>query len=517
MPVFRRTALRTVAVITVVCSLVLGSAAPASAGLVGGLLGTVTGVVGSVTGILTAGWDDGATTPPVRMSTVAAAVGADDMWARGFTGRGIDVAVIDTGVVPVTGLGGAGKVVNGPDLSFESQVDELRYADGYGHGTHMAGIIAGNDGTSGGFKGVAPGARLVNVRVGASDGGVDVSQVIAAIDWVAQHRNDAGMNIRVLNLSFGTDGVQPAQLDPLTYAVENAWRKGIVVVVGGGNDGTARAMLTNPAYDPFVLAVGAVDLNGTASVSDDAVAPFSSRGSTTRAVDLVAPGVSIASLRDPGSTIDREHPGSVVDSRFFRGSGTSQAAAVTSGAAALLLQARPTLTPDAVKALLRTTATPLVSTDLRAQGRGRLDVDLASRTPLPVSVAQLSTPGTGTGSLEAARGTSHVADEGVELRGEQDIFGKVWNGATWAAAASAGTSWNGGTWNGSTWTGACWCSTSWSGTSWTGSRWIGTSWNGSRWIDQSWTGSRWIGSRWISDDWSGSRWIGTSWTGGVWR
>ena len=508
---------RTVGALVAATALLLGSAAPAHAGLIGGLLDTTTGLLGSVTGILTAGWDDDAATPPVSLRTAAAAINADDMWGRGYTGRGVDVAVIDTGVVPVTGLHLAGKVVNGPDLSFESQAGDLRYLDGFGHGTHMAGIIAGNDGTRSGFRGIAPGSRLLNVRVGASDGGVDVSQVIAGIDWVVQHRRDNGLNVRVLNLSFGTDGVQSAQLDPLAFAVEAAWRNGIVVVVGGGNDGTSRPMLTNPAYNPFVLAVGAVDLKATASVTDDAVAPFSSRGSASRSVDIVAPGVSLASLRDPGSSIDREHPGSVVDERFFRGSGTSQAAAVTSGAVALLLQARPTLRPDDVKALLRTTATPLANAPLQAQGRGRIDVNLASRAPLPSLTKQSWTAGTGTGTLEGARGTSHVANDGVELRGEQDIFGQRWSGTTWAPAALAGKAWTGGSWNGSEWTGTCWCATSWAGTSWTGSRWIGTSWTGSRWIDETWNGSRWIGSRWIHDSWTGSRWIGTSWTGDAWR
>jgi serine protease AprX len=506
-----------VATIALVASLITaaGPAAPASA-LLGGLLGTVTGLVGGLLGVVTSGWDEGVTTPPVTMRTVAAAIGADDMWARGYDGSGIGVAVIDTGVAPVQGLSTTGKVVNGPDLSFESQVDELRYLDGYGHGTHMAGIIAGNDGVIGGFKGIAPGARLLNMRVGAGDGGVDVTQVIAAIDWVVQHRTDGGLNVRVINLSFGTDGMQAEQLDPLAFAVEAAWRNGVVVVVGAGNDGTARPALTNPATNPFVIAVGAADLNATATVADDKVAPFSSRGSAARSADFVAPGVSIASLRDPGSAIDTAHPGAVVEDRFFRGSGTSQAAAVTSGAVALLLQARPNLTPDQVKALLRSTSTPIVGADFRSQGAGRLEVSLAGLGIVPRGATQQWAKGTGTGTVEGARGTSHVADEGVELVGEFDIFGRAWVGATWAPTALAGTSWAAGTWNGSVWTGTCWCAASWSGTSWTGSRWIGESWNGSRWIDQSWTGSRWIGSRWIGSRWIGSRWIGQSWTGSAW-
>ncbi|MFP5326051.1 MAG: S8 family serine peptidase, partial [Acidimicrobiia bacterium] len=117
-------------------------APPAQAGLVGGVVDTTVGVVDGLVEVVTAGWDDGANTPPVPMSTVNEAINANSLWAAGYDGSGIDVAVIDTGMVPVQGL--EGKVVNGPDLSFESQSDDLRYYDGYGHGTHMAGIIGGN-------------------------------------------------------------------------------------------------------------------------------------------------------------------------------------------------------------------------------------------------------------------------------------------------------------------------------------------------------------------------------------
>lgn len=514
---------RSATAVLVAAAFLAGSTGPAHAGLLGTLVGTTTDLVGTTTdllgattNILTAGWDDDTTTPPVDMKTVADAIGADDLWRAGITGDGVGVAMIDTGALPVKGLT-AGRVANGPDLSFDSQVDDLRYLDGFGHGTHMAGIIAGNDGDKrGGFRGIAPNARLVNVKVGAADGAVDVTQVIAAIDWVVQHRNDGGMNIRVINLSYGTDGVQPADVDPLSYAVEVAWRHGIVVVVGAGNDGSDHPTLVNPAYNPYVLAVGAADLHATASVADDTVAPFSSRGSSTRSADLVAPGVSIASLRAPGSLIDHEHPGAVVDSRFFRGSGTSQAAAVTSGAAALLLQARPHLAPDQVKALLKQTASPVPGADGRSQGAGRLDVKLAATSALTLLADQAWRAGSGTGRIEDARGTGHVAYDGVELRGEQDIFGTPWDGRRWAPAALAGTSWKGGTWNGSEWTGTCWCGTSWTGATWTGRRWIGDSWTGRRWISDNWTGRRWISGSWTGDDWTGRRWIGADWNGDVW-
>jgi serine protease AprX len=230
---------------------------------------------------------------------------------------------------------------------------------------------------------------------------------------------------------------------------------------------------------------------------------------------VVAPGVSIESLRDPGSAIDDAHPGAVVDTRFFRGSGTSQATAVVSGAVALLLQARPSLTPDQVKSLLKSTASPLSLLDANAEGSGFINVSSANAAPAP-SAHQQWTPATGTGSIEAARGGSHVALGGVELTGEQDIMGQPWNGARWAAASAAAAAWTGGTWNGTVWTGTCWCGTSWAGLTWAGQSWTGKSWTGQSWTGQSWTGKSWTGQSWTGKSWTGQSWTGQSWTGKSW-
>ena len=322
------------------------------------------------------------------LDEVRRAIRADWMWGQGYTGDGVGVALVDTGVVPVDGLT-SGNVVNGPDLSFESQIDDARYLDTFGHGTHMAGIIAGRDAGSPldptRFQGIAPDAQLTSIKVAAYDGAVDVSQVIAAVDWVVEHRNDDPAHpIRVLNLSYGTDGVQDYQVDPLTHAVENAWRAGIVVVVSGGNDGFGSGKLNNPAYDPHVIAVGAADDNDTPGViADDVVPDFSSRGDADRRVDVTAPGRSVVSLRDPGSYVDTLFPGARYEDRFFKGSGTSQAAAVVSGAVALLLEQRPGLTPDQVKALLRQTASPMPRADEAGRGAGEVNLAAAARRRRP--------------------------------------------------------------------------------------------------------------------------------------
>lgn len=462
---------------------------------------------------------------------VAEGSGVHDAWSQSdqygnkITGRGVGVALIDSGVVPVEGLTGSGKIVNGPDLSFESQDANLRHLDTFGHGTHMAGIIAGRDSKvkpgrendSKYFVGVAPDATLVNVKVASTDGATDVSQVIAAIDWVVQHRNDPGLNIRVLNLSFGTDSSQSYLLDPLAYAAEVAWHRGIVVVASAGNDGSNAAVLDNPARDPYVIAVGAADHRGTEYRGDDVVADFSNRGNTQRRPDLVAPGRSIVSLRAPGSFIDMNHPegrvAGVKDVRYFRGSGTSQATAVVSGAVALLLQQRPTLTPDQVKVLLTRSADRMFAVDPIAQGAGLLDVKGAFETATPL-IRQVHERSTGTGSLELARGSEHVADpvQGTELRGEQDIFGRAWDGSRWRDAAWAGTSWSGGTWNNTMWAGSDWTGSSWTGRTWRAAEWAGANWSGSRWRDATWSSGTWTAA-----GWSGSRWRRATWTGSSWN
>ena len=280
----------------------------------------------------------------------------------------------------------------------------------------MAGIIAGRDdaapgtvdgASSGNFVGMAPDARIVSIKIADAQGRTDVSQAIAAIDWVIQHKNANGMNIRVLNMSFGTDGVQSYQLDPLAYAAEQAWHKGIVVVVAAGNAGYGSAKLNNPAYDPYLIAVGGSDGLGTATTDDDIVPILvvdrrrhaQRRRRRAGSVGGQPAGAELAA--------GRRLPGARTGERFFRGTGTSQSAAVVAGAAALLLEQRPGLTPDQVKALLMGSARQLPAADAAAQGAGLIDLAAASATATPTTV-QTWERSTGTGSLEKARGTHHV-------------------------------------------------------------------------------------------------------------
>jgi serine protease AprX len=472
------------------------------------------------------------------MYWIAKHYGAQHAWTqndphgRKVTGEGVTVAVIDTGVAPVEGLSTAGKVVNGPDLSFESQALGTRYLDGYGHGTHMAGIIAGRDSeVSDGslsdprnFVGMAPGARILNMKVGTADGGADVSQVIAAIDWVVQHRNDNGMNVRVLNLSYGTPSDQSYLLDPLAHAVENAWRAGIAVVVAAGNNDKSTPRLTMPAADPYVIAVGAVNHVGTADPRDDVVADFTSGGSVARRPDLLAPGKSVVSLRVPGSLSDVQHPegriAAETSGRSFRGSGTSQAAAVVSGAAALLLQARPSMNPDQLKALLTRTADPLVQHPEPAMGDGVLDIKeaMGSATPSATWARQTWSTSTGKGTLEASRGAAHVVDpaNGVVLTGETDALGNAWDARSWSRASSSRSAWSGGTWNRGDWSGTQWSASSWSGAAWEARSWSARSWSGIDWLARSWSDDTWAARSWSASDWLARSWSDDTWAARSW-
>ncbi len=443
---------------------------------------------------------------PVDPGTVtplqaAQASKADPASTGGLTGQGVDVALIDTGIAAVPGLSAAGQVIKAPDFSADPTGSGL---DGYGHGTAMAGIIAGRDtGDGTGYAGVAPGARLLNVRVGANDGTVDVSQVIAAIGWVVDHKRDHGLNVRVINLSYGTDSAQPVDLDPLAYAADVAWRNGIVVVAATGNAGNA-ARVSDPASDPNIIAVGASDTNGTADTSDDTLATFSSAGGT-RQPDLLAPGSRVLGLRAPGSFIDTAFPESRRSELYARGSGTSQAAAVVSGEVALLLQQRPHLTPNQVKALLVQSADTVPATTTPV-----LDLEgaLTSRVPAHVQTQKLS----GRGSLEASRGSAHVIDGGHLVQGELDAFGSAWSGSAWS-----GSAWSGSAWSGSAWSGSAWSGSAWSGSAWSGSAWSGSAWSGSAWSGSAWSGSAWSGSAWSGSAWSGSAWSGSVWSGVVWE
>ncbi|MGF1665428.1 MAG: S8 family serine peptidase [Acidimicrobiia bacterium] len=419
------------------------------------------------------------------------------------TGRGVTIAMIDTGVAPVAGLAYS-NVVLGPDFTPEDMFDGMRSLDSNGHGTHLAGIMVATDAawTRGDRRrsadrtlGIAPDATLISIKAGVADGGTDISQVIAAINWVVEQKQSGTVDIDVLSLAFSADSSQSYYTDPLTYAVERAWDAGIVVVVAAGNEGADQWRLTSPARDPFVIAVGASEMTDI----NESPAAFTSNG-VFRPVDIHAPGASIVSLRNPGSWSDDYNQAGRVGESLVRASGTSQATAVVAGAVAVLLERQPSLTPDQVKRLLSDGA-DTVSTGDYSWPLRYLNLTTSSTVGV-TSKKQWFPPAAGTGSLDDVRGDLRVSLDGVGLAGEIDIFGNDWSGSRWTTDA-----WTGSRWTGSRWTSDVWAAKSWSGSRWTTGEWAGSRWTGSRWTatdwsSAGWTGSRWTGSRWTNADWS---------------
>jgi len=317
------------------------------------------------------------------LSNAAPAINAPVAWKSNYTGSGVAVAVVDSGIsgsadLNTKGLLPLSRVVYSQDFVSGT----LPANDGYGHGTHVAGLIAGNGVNSTGsayyrtFEGIAPSAKLVNLRVLDANGEGTDSQVIAAIAKAVSLKST--YNIRVINLSLGRPVMESYRLDPLCKAVEKAWQAGIVVVVAGGNFGRLNTVgnegygtITAPGNDPYVITVGAMKPMGTPDRTDDLIASYSSKGPTAIdhivKPDVVAPGNLLVSLGTNG-TLASEYPadkvpysyyvngGSSAPGPYFSLSGTSMAAGVVSGAVADLLQAHPTLTPDQVKARLMKTA-----------------------------------------------------------------------------------------------------------------------------------------------------------------
>jgi serine protease AprX len=408
----------------------------------------------------------------------------------GIDGSGVTVAMIDTGVARSQDLGD--RVIARVDFTPGGNGD-----DEYGHGTHLAGVIAGNGAASGGkWRGVAPGAQLVSVKVAGPDGATDVSVVIAGLQWVVTHRAQYG--IKVLNLSFGTDSVQPYAVDPLNAAVERAWAAGITVVVSSGNRGAGT--INKPGDDPFVITVGAADMKQTADRKDDEIAPFSSSGITQDGFmkpDVVAPGTTIVATRDAGSTIDSLHQDAVVDGEYFKGTGTSQAGAIVSGVAALLYQANPTLRPNTVKGILMG-STFRMSQYRSGGGSGLVDAAGALQSMGAGDWANIGlVRSLGAGSLEGSRGRFHVH---VDLNhdgqpdlvtGEQDVLGAPWDSTSWSSTSWSSTSWSSTTWSSLISENGGWSSNSWSSTSWSGMYWNSNSWSSNSWSSTSWSSVAW--------------------------
>ncbi len=473
-------------------------------------------------------WHDTGT--PQRVEKV---VRSDQLWGEGATGAGVTVALIDTGVYAahpdLQGPDGS-RVIHCEDFSGEAGT-AANCADTFGHGTFMAGLIAGNGASSGGrYMGAAPGADIVSLKVAGFDGSTDISTLLAAIQWTVAFKDV--YHISALNLSLGSDSAQDYRLSPLDFAVERAWFAGITVMVSAGNSGPNAGTVSKPGDDPYVITVGADDDQGTVPVSDDAVPVFSARGPTRSngftKPDVLAPGVHTVSLRSPGSAIDQKFGSTAaVGTAYFRGTGTSMATALATGVVAQMLQREPGLDPNQVKQRLMSTARPVAQTDQNTAGRGVIDAAAASNSADMTEANQGLTPSTGLGTLQLDRGSLSV--QVVTAIGQVTLIGEysaqldpsaisLSNPAglvPFSSLTYTATGWDPASWDSTTWKEDDWTSTTWKSTTWKATVWDGAAWQGTTWKDVDWSSTTWKNVDWDSTTWKSTQWQ-TAWYAAAW-
>ncbi len=397
---------------------------------------------------------------------------ADDWFlssAHGMGTRAATIAFVDSGIEGASGNLST-RILKQVDLGGGAASGDPR-----GHGTFVAGVAAGN----GSYRGVAPDARLVSLDVFDSQGQGKTSDVIRAADWILKNRNVYG--IRVANFSLQTSQPSSFLFDPLDRAVERLWQAGVVVVAAAGNyatEGQPSGVLFAPGNDPFVITVGANDVNGSTTPFDDWNAPWSSYGYTPDGFakpELSAPGRYMIEQVSPRATLLATFPANVLDP--LRGliqlSGTSFSTAAVSGAAANLLGVHPEWTPDQVKGALMLSAIPLASAAPGSAGVGEINLFRAVST----GVLGLSNPNAALEQFlvpDPAGGTIPVFDA-----------------ARWVAVASANPSWNLASWSSASWSSAAWSSASWSSASWSSASWSSASWSSASWSSASWSSASW--------------------------
>ena len=387
-------------------------------------------------------------------------------------GRGVTVAVIDTGISDTPALNRAsGRLHDGVDTSGEAS-----FVDGYGHGTFMANIVAGGPtpGSRGNALGVAPGADVVNVKVADSTGETSLSEVLAGMSWVHFFAD----RIDVVEFAFSAPLVEgtPYGPDPLTDAVERLRAAGLAVVVSSGNE-TAR--LGDPGFDPYIITVGAADTR-THKVK---VADFSGYGNVYGVTkpDVVASGVGVLSLMPANAIVAQENPQSLQPNGLYRGSGTSQASAVTAGVAALFLQEFPWATPSEVKTSLRAAATRV-----RGEGAGEGLVDVPHRL-WKANGRGRNNPGTGEDDLDVEAWLANSWLQGGALEDEASAWGAV----RWADED----------WDASTFDALRWDAVRWEAVRWGAVRWGALRWEARAWSDtDTWTARAWSAAQWSKED-----------------
>ena len=393
-------------------------------------------------------------------------VNAPQAWSQyGVTGHGVGVAIVDSGIYAHPDI--AGRIVASVDFTATAVANGAPVGgDPGGHGTHVAGLVAGDGTASGGaFTGVAPGANLVDVRVIDANGSSSVSTVLAGLQWVLANRST--YNIRVVNLSLGAPESTSYLTSPLSAAVEVLSFAGISVVVSAGNGGPGAGTITMPADDPFVITVGAIDDNGTSALGDDSLASWSSAGPTTfdalAKPDLVAPGRHMVSLRAPGSALDTLYPEREVTAPgastadYFMLSGTSMAAPMVAGAIALMLERQSNLNPRQVKQRLLSTAQALPFGTPFTTGAGLLDAFAAVGSTDMTAYSDASRVSDGFAQLvfPLIFGES-ITWESLSFNGGVDSNGITWDSVTWDDITWDDITWDDITWDDITWDDITW-------------------------------------------------------------
>jgi serine protease AprX len=449
---------------------------------------------------------DGATDGAV--SAVRATLGLGPVAGEG---AGVTVAIVDTGVADVADLRGRVEHVN---------VSGAQNGDGYGHGTFVAGLVAGDGSSSDGlYAGVAPAARVLDVKVADGEGVTNLITVLKGLQQVAG-RND----VDVLNLSLSSGSPLPYQIDPLTMALDALWRRGITVVVPAGNEGPGANTVTSPGTDPTLLTAGSLDDQGTARHNDDVVPDWSGRGTRGHAKpDLVAAGAHVVSLRAAGSVIDSGNPTARIGNDYFKGSGTSFSTAITSGAAAALLSRRSGLRPAQVKDILRGSAYSASGLrDRTAAGSGGLDLAAAyTATSRAVDDSIPGDPEAWAAFVQAlASGDASAAASSWSRLSPQ---ARNWAARNWAELDLEARNWAASSWSARNWAGGTpeeWAARNWAAGNWAARNWADTYWNASSWSARNWAAGNWAGnwaaSSWSAGNWAAGNWSASSWSAGNW-
>ena len=448
--------------------------------------------------------------PELLATAFNQSIRAEKAWAAGYTGKGVGVAVLDTGIAgslpdfQVSETDPSSRVI----ASAVVNPAATKAGDSFGHGTHVAGLIAGNgsnrpagDPVDNKYAGTAPEANLIDVKVADDQGNASVMDVIDGLQFIVDHKQT--YNIRVANLSLKSTVAESYKTDPLDAAVEAAWNSGIVVIVAAGNNGSAAdALHYAPANDPYVITVGGVDDMGTKGIEDDKLATWSSRGKTQDGFekpDVLAPGACMVSTMAPGAEYTQLCPSCVTDGQYFRVGGTSMAAAVVSGEAADLIQASPGLTPNQVKATLvkRTRAVE------QAQSSSGTLVD-ATGDPYATTVTSTTTVIGAEAAADKALNnpTSTSANGGLTMNalldpttGLIDYSRASWSRASWSTATDPLRA----SWSRASWSRASWSRASWSTTPETCSDFERASWSRASWSRASWSRASWSRASWSAD------------------